>query len=183
MTVPAPPVVTSAEQRGSSVSCASQSRTCTFGAWAEIDAGTAAAGGQDRLVGRAGQAARRRTQQEGILVVRGALGHVHPGPVGRRCVQPLRCARRVGRVPEQRADVAHAGRQVVAVEVELGDARHDVERQPAQDLVDRASQGAQPVVRAQLVDPPAPWASEQLADRPGDTRPRARATCTRDTDA
>ena len=37
MVVPAPPVVTSAEQRGSNVSCASQSRTCTFGACPEIE--------------------------------------------------------------------------------------------------------------------------------------------------
>ena len=142
MVVPAPPVVTSAEQRGSSASCASQSRTCTFGACGRDRARPAAACGQDRLVGRTGQAGRRGAQEEGVLVVRGALGHVHPGPVGRERVEPLRRARRVGRVPEQRADVTYAGRQVVAVEVELGDARHQVERQPAQHLVDRALRAA-----------------------------------------
>ena len=65
-------------------------------------------------------------------------------------------------MPQQRADVAHARRQVAAVEVELRDAADEVERQAAHPFVDRAVERAEAVGCADLVELPPGAAGDEV---------------------
>ena len=132
MIVFAPPVVTTAAQRGSSSLWLTQLREMDVRRQrreTELarDRACARSSGSRRSGVRPGP--RRGAQHEGVLVVRGSLGDVHPRADRSGCASSHAAASGgVGGCQTQRADVVHARRQVAAVVVELGEAPDQVER-------------------------------------------------------